>query len=263
MNDWAALTEELGLWTRSGQVPTFWWRDDDAAAHTPALDRLLDLRARLNLPLSLATVPGKTEPGLVKRLSREAGVAVLQHGWIHANHAPAGENKAELGAHRALAAVLADVAQGRRQMDRLFGEAWRPILVPPYNRVAPAVVRALPGLGFLGLSADRPRPAREVMPGMIQVNTHIDIVDWRGTRGFVGEAAAIDSAVSHLRGRRVAGADVAEPTGLLTHHLVHDEACWRFIADFASRTIAHPGARWLSAAEAFAPVPAATGRPPQ
>ena len=250
MSDWAALTDELGLWTRSGQVPTFWWRDDDAAAHTPALDRLLDLRARLNLPLSLATVPGKTEPGLVKRLSREAGVAVLQHGWMHTNHAPAGENKAELGAHRTLAAVLADVAQGRRQMDRLFGEAWRPILVPPYNRIAPAVVRALPGLGFLGLSTDQPRPARAVMPGMVQVNTHVDIVDWQERR-FAGEGPALGALIGHLADRRLGRADAGEPTGILTHHLVHDAPAWGFVARLLQVTRAHPAIRWLTPAQAF------------
>jgi hypothetical protein len=109
---------------------------------------------------------------------------------------------------------------------------------------------ALPGLGFRGLSTFKPRATSE---GLVQINTHIDIVDWPGTRRFVGTDAALAAAVAHLAARRTGTCDGQEPTGLLTHHLAHDEGCREFVADFVRRTRAHAAARWLAADEAFAP----------
>ena len=95
----------------------------------------------------------------------------------------------------------------------------------------------------------------------------LDWLDWRGGRGFVGETAALGLAVGHLAARRAAAGNGVgdeagggdEPTGLLSHHLVHDAAAWDFIEAFIAATAAHPAARWLDAAEAFAAVPPAGG----
>ncbi len=46
--------------------------------------------------------------------------------------------------------------------------------------------------------------------------------------------------------------DPDEPTGLLTHHLEHDEPCWAFIDRLLEETRGHPAVRWLSAEEIFA-----------
>lgn len=54
---WDALMGELDAWAESGLTASFWWRDDDAADHTPALDRLLDERGQLDVPLALAVIP--------------------------------------------------------------------------------------------------------------------------------------------------------------------------------------------------------------
>ena len=40
---WAVLEAELDLWQAAGRTASFWWRDDDAVAATPALSRLLAL----------------------------------------------------------------------------------------------------------------------------------------------------------------------------------------------------------------------------
>ena len=82
------------------------------------------------------------------------------------------------------------------------------------------------------------------MDGVTQVNTHVDIVDWRGTRGFVGEEAALGAVMSHL------GRQSGEPTGVLTHHAVHDAPAWRFLERLFERT-RRGGARWLDAAALF------------
>jgi hypothetical protein len=125
------------------------------------------------------------------------------------------------------------------------------ILVPPWNRISDALNPSLPKLGFIGLSCFAPRAPALPGEGLVRVNAHIDIVDWRSTRTFVGEAVALEAAIDHLAARRLGTVDSDEPTGLLTHHLVHDDDCWRFAERFLSVTAAHPAARWLSAAEAF------------
>jgi hypothetical protein len=54
-----------------------------------------------------------------------------------------------------------------------------------------------------------------------------------------------------LAARREGGVDPDEPTGLLTHHLAHDEPGWVFLKELAERLGSRPGLRWLSAEEAF------------
>ncbi|GIK97936.1 MAG: polysaccharide deacetylase [Alphaproteobacteria bacterium] len=252
---WNALDRELDRWAAAGRRATLWWRDDDAVAPTGALDRLLGIAAAQGAALALAVIPAGASPALAARLdAHPAPVAVLQHGFAHVSHAPSGEKKAELGAHRPPRAVLDELAAGNRRLSALFGETGvkaLPVLVPPWNRIAETVVAGLPGAGFAGLSTYGPRPRRHAAPGLLQVNTHADIVDWRGSRGFLGEAAAIGLLVGHLRMRRSGAVDAEEPTGLITHHLVHDAACWSFCTRLAARVAAHPAACWLDAASLF------------
>jgi hypothetical protein len=46
--------------------------------------------------------------------------------------------------------------------------------------------------------------------------------------------------------------DAEEPTGILTHHLVQDEATDTFLRKLAAITGVHRAARWLDATEVFA-----------
>jgi hypothetical protein len=125
-----------------------------------------------------------------------------------------------------------------------------PVLVPPWNRIAPDVVAALPRLGLRGISCYGARPAADA--GLVRVNTHVDIIDWHGTRGFVGTEAALALLVGHLSARRTGTGDREEPTGLLTHHLVHDEASWVFIGKLLGHLRGNRAVRWIAAREAFA-----------
>ena len=249
MADWRGLAEELDRWSSGGLAATLWWRDDDAAKPARELDHLLVLRARARVPLALAVIPASVEASAAERIN--GGCTVLQHGYAHRNHAPANARKTELGAGRPAGEALGELATGRQRLAALFGAHATTILVPPWNRIGDNLVGALGDAGFTGLSTWGPRSSARPAPGIAQVNTHIDIIDWRGTRGFVGEEAALGAAVAHLRARRQGHADPAEPTGLLTHHLVHDEAGWRFVEAFIERTSAHPATRWLDAATAF------------
>lgn len=242
---WREFDAELEAWGRTGLTARFWWRDDDATRPGPLLDRLLE--AAGPTPIALAVIPATTEDSLAGRLAAHIGDAgealVLQHGYAHINHAPPTSKKAEFGDHRPLEAMLDELVMGRQKLEALFGEAFEPILTPPWNRAGDEIVRNLAKSGLQGLSRFGPRGPDE---GDRVVNTHIDIIDWRGGRQFVGERQALRAAIAHLAARRTGTADQGEPTGLLTHHRDHDEACWRFVAKFRAAVDAHPAALWVA-----------------
>ena len=236
------------------QVATLWWRDDDARQPTLALDRLLAIaRDQAVVPL-VAVIPARIDPDLDQRLAG-GSVALAQHGYDHANHAWRSDHKAEIGADRPVGVMLGELARGAQAMTRSFGNRWLSVLVPPYNRIAHSLVESLAVAGYVGLSTDAPRK-RALPPGLVEVNTHIDIMDWRARR-FGGEAAALGRAIRHLEARRLGRCDRDEPTGLLTHHLAHDEDAWAFIASFLGRTRAHRAVRWCHPADVFTPQPRA------
>lgn len=259
---WPALTEELDAWATAGRTATFWWRDDDAQQPGPRLDRLLDLSIRHRVPVTLAVIPAGASAGLREMLAQTAAgtanVTVVQHGYAHQNHATPAEKKVELGGHRPAQHVIAELAVGRQTLDGWPNAV--PLLVPPWNRIAPHLVPLLPSLGFTGLSTFGPRggttqPATRDRE-LTVINSHIDPIAWRhrvdpGPPPFTGLDAALAAAVGHLRQRRLGPVDPGEPTGLLTHHRDHHDDVWRFIEAFLSRTLAHPAVRWLGLQEAF------------
>ncbi len=243
-DDWAPLERELALWREENRVLPIWWRDDDAVTASPALERLSALSARLALPVHLAVIPAAAEPALAAHVAEAPHLIPVQHGWSHENHASSGEKKAELGAHRPVAEILTELRRGRQRMRELFGGRQRPMLVPPWNRIAPEVISGLPELGFSGLSTFTPRRGPWAAPGLEQVNTHVDPVDWKGTRGLLPVPQLIDGLVANLADRRKGAADAAEPLGLLTHHLVHDDAVWAFTETVLERLLAGPARIW-------------------
>ncbi len=243
------LKRELDAWASDSRDATFWWRDDDATAPSAELDALLEVAAAA--PVALAVIPQGATAALASQLADQESVIVLQHGYAHANHAPADEKKIELGPHRRADHVIAELATGQDRLSRLFGDTFLPVLVPPWNRIAPFLVPMLPEMKFSGLSAFAPRKRAEPVPGFPQVNTHVDLIDWGGSRGFVGVAAAVAATAAHLADRRQGHADPAEATGILTHHLVQDSTSWEFMTELLSMLDAHPVATVMSATALF------------
>lgn len=261
MTDWGDLNRELDAWAAAGQSATLWWRDDDAVEPSPALERLLGLAGRHGVPLALAVIPARAACALAGRLATAGpGVVPVQHGFAHRNHAPHPAKKAELGDHRPPGAVLEELARGRAAMSALFGSSWLAVLVPPWNRIAPGVLGRLTGLGFVGVSTYGARGALHPAPGLVQVNSHVDLMRWPPPRGFVGEPAALELLVDHLRARRQGQVDGAEPTGLLSHHPAHDDAAWDFLDRLVGHLTAHPAVRFMAPGEAFAGPPAPAQR---
>ena len=243
--DWSSLDDALAAAADAGRTIAFWWRDDDAVAHTPALDRLLHVTRSARVPIALAAIPSAIESSLAARIGENDEATLLVHGLSHRNHAPADQKKAEFGPHRPLDALVADARAALRLARLRAGHALLPVFVPPWNRVAPALVEVLPALGYVGLSAAGNGRPPETRPGIARFDTHVDPIDWRGARSLL-EPGALVAHIAGMVRARLNGADPGEPIGLLTHHLIHDEAVWRFCAALIDRVSMHHSVRFMS-----------------
>ncbi|MET0943475.1 MAG: polysaccharide deacetylase family protein [Mesorhizobium sp.] len=237
---WQPLLRALDRWNRAGRRAEFWLRDDDAIEPTEPLDRLLDLTARFEVPVMLAVIPAFTGEPLAHRLAEAPYASIAVHGWSHQNHAPAGEKKQELGAHRPREVVLGELSRGLSLLADLHQKRALPILVPPWNRIDDGLIAELPRLGFTALSVYGPaKPASIKM-----INTDVDLMDWHGTRGCRAHADLVRDVVAQLD-ESFDGAN--RTVGLLCHHLVHDEQAWAFLERLFEIT-SRRGSRWRSAA---------------
>ncbi|MDB5665846.1 polysaccharide deacetylase family protein [Cypionkella sp.] len=233
-----ALMRALDLRAASENPARLWLRDDDAISPSQNLDTLLGLTEAADVPVTLAVIPACSGQPLAARLAMAAHVSVAVHGWAHTNHAPASEKKQELGAHRSVPQVLDELSRGFAHLSRLHQHQFTPVLVPPWNRISPLVVAELPALGVRALSVFGP----ETQAPLPLINTHVDVIDWRGTRSGRPDAELMDEiAAAMARGNA--------PIGLLTHHLVHDAQVWGFLARLFALTADHPGCRWVGLPE--------------
>jgi len=222
--DWHPLRQELALWRAGGLALPVWWRDDDAVEPTSALDKLLEMGASLGMPVHVAVIPEPAQTALAT-YAEQAAFIPLVHGWTHKNTAPAGHKKAEFGHPRADALNETQIALAR--LRALFGTALVDMFVPPWNRIDAGVVRGLAAQGYSAVSTYTPRPARQVA-GLVQINCHVDPINWKAGGGLVPADRVIAGLVDTLRARRTGHTDDTEPLGFLTHHLVHDDAIWAF-----------------------------------
>lgn len=249
---WRPFDAELARWQAAGRVVEFWWRDDDATAPTTALDRLTALSERHAIPLTLAVIPADCVAALFE--GQPDSVDTIQHGTDHRNRAAAGAKKSEFPEHEATDTALERLRAARARLQEQSSGRALPVLAPPWNRLHAQLAARLGEAGLVGLSRFQARGADRI-PGVTQVNTHVDLIAWRGDRGFAGSGPVLAQACAHLAARRLGAADPAEPTGWLSHHAVHDAATWAFLENLFARTAAHAGVRWRRAADLFASPP--------
>jgi hypothetical protein len=251
MADWAELRTELARWMDAGRTATFWWRDDDATAPGPRLERLAVLSGTHGIPVGLAVIPGRAREDLGAALGAVPLLKMLVHGHHHHNNAPAGEKKAEFGAHRPLPEMLGDAAVGRETLVARFPDLALPVFVPPWNRIDPTLVERLSSAHFKGLSRYGQRGNHPPAENMVENNCHLDLINWRGGRNFIGRGEALEQLIDHLSDRRTGRADRGESTGVLSHHAVMDEESWVFLAELFARATESDGAHWLTIDEVF------------
>ena len=246
---WRWLEQELDRWSADNSCACFWWRDDDAGQNRAELGRLLELADRHRLPLAIAAIPTLIEDATVDRLNAAAGIDVFQHGYAHRTHALPGQLRLELGGERGAGEILAELEHGLASMQERFGAAFRAVLVPPWNRIDDQVIGGLAKTGFRGLSTHKARRSARPAAGLLQVNTHLDPVHWRGNSGFIGVYPAIAILVQHLIAKRTGYRDADEPTGILSHHLAMNDATWAFLDDLFRFLDEHPAAEFVGAGE--------------
>ncbi|MCP3056930.1 polysaccharide deacetylase family protein [Aurantimonas marianensis] len=229
----------------AGRMTVFWWRDDDARRPTEPLTRLLALRRAAGVPLALAVIPDGIEAGLAEALSGDEAVAVLLHGWRHANHAPEGQKRSEFGDHRPIGVMLDEAAAGRAALAGLFPGRFLPAFVPPWNRIGEGVRARLAEAGLPGLSTF----GRTASAGLHRLNTHLDLMNWREARGRT--PAEADRLLAAEIDRRLDSGGDGEPIGLLSHHLQHDEAAWALLGALLEFLAPGPDILWPPAQALF------------
>lgn len=246
--EWSELQRTLDRLADTGAQARFWLRDDDATSDTPPLRQLADWARRAELELLLALVPSAADTSLQHLIETTPQFLGAVHGWAHENHAPASEKKQELGAHRPIDVVCAELAAALQRTIDLCDDRALPVLVPPWNRISADVVRNLPHLGFSGLSTFSDAFTQPAIAGLEVQNSHVDIIDWRGTRGGRPHGDLIKEVTAMIEIR----APEDQPIGILSHHLVHDETAWSFLEGLSELVQRHPGAAWVSPAQVFA-----------
>lgn len=237
------LEAELAHWASAGRRPALWWRDDDARAMTASLERLLAVRG--GAPLALAVIPDGDLRGLAAGLNGQVNVIVGQHGSHHRNHraeGPAGE----YAQGAAPEAMEEQIEAGRRAMT---AAGLKPAFyTPPWNRIDGPLPGVLVDQGFTVLSA---WPGEEgAHAGLFRRDAELDLLRWKTRPRFRGTGRLLEALRRKLEFRRVIGDDT--PVGLLTHHLDHDRAAWRFLEWF----VPYARARfdWLPLTAAIVPL---------
>ncbi|WP_428696208.1 polysaccharide deacetylase family protein [Stappia sp.] len=246
------LVRHLDWFAERGLAVPVWWRDDDAVEPSPALERLLAIANAHEVEVALAVIPRDATQALAGRLAGERFASVLQHGYEHRNFQDKarGEKAAELGRARDPDAALALVAKGRERLSDLFGERFVPVMVPPWNRIAPRISARLGEAGLVGLST-----FTQFHPhALTHVQTHIDMIKWKKERRFIGWQSARLRFDFHLARRRN---NPDEPLGILSHHLAQDDASFDFLDRTFEILAAHPGARFARIADLLPQVPPA------
>jgi hypothetical protein len=241
ISGWAAFMAALDRVHADGVTLSFWWRDDDAQAPSPALETLLATAQHHGVPLALAVIPKFAVPALAERLAAAPLATPCQHGFAHGNHAKPPDRAAELGAHRPREVVLAELSLGRRLLLDLFGARLDPMLVPPWNRYDPGLEPGMAAAGFSCLSVF----GRTLANGALaKINTHVDLIDWRGGR----ITRPYGTLIRALSDEVFSAAASNRQIGILTHHLVHDAQAWAFLDDLFRHTAGHPAVRWCDIA---------------
>lgn len=245
---WLLLQQELGRWRKAGRKPTLWWRDDDARSPTSELDRLLAIANANHTPLTLAVIPDGDLPALAARLRGESLVTAVQHGVDHQNRRD-GPAAGEFPHAWMRIRVATRMRAGWTKVATLPGAAQ--IFVPPWNDIHPELPAVLADCGYLGWSAwDETAP----MAGVRRVDAHLDLLRWRGGARFRGEGRVLERLRELLAERRRSGLWSA-PIGLLTHHLDHDEAAWRFLDRFLAWSATNGDVAWRALPDLLALTP--------
>jgi hypothetical protein len=251
---------ELDLWATRGLKASFWMRDDDAIEVSDSLVLLREVAARYAVKIGLAVIPGQAVPELTTFLETNARhFYPMCHGWQHINYNTR-RKPAEFGAERPHPSLVRDAELALGSFSTAFRNV-KPIFVPPFNRITPELIRALPGVGFFGVSLtptlleqkiaqlgsklnfSLPVPIPDLRSSN-RIDVHVDLINWQ-TRSAQDYGLLAQQLVRDLRYRRLGYLRTDSPIGLLTHHLAHDLSIWRACDDILGFLRSHPAVQFL------------------
>ena len=248
---WDRVRAELDQWRAERKVAQFWWRDDDAQDTSDQLTAMLAVARVFDVTIGLSAIPSKMSRRLAPALASEGAAQLLVHGFAHENHARKGQAKREFGGGRLLEEIVEELAGGLAMARDAFGARVLPVLVPPWNRILPSALPHLPKLGYRGISTWKPRLKAHPVKGLLQINTHLDVIDWRRGRIVKDERLIAGLLLRKLRWRREDRARASEPLGLLTHHAYWSPVKERVVVRLLEATRGHPAVRWQTPRSAF------------
>lgn len=244
MSKWDPVEKELAKWDNSLPPARLWLRDDDAVEPTSQLKRLVDLTAQFDVPLTIAVIPDFATQALATYIAKHPNISVALHGYSHTNHAPPDQKKRELGLHRDKQIVLDELVSGRLKLEQMFNKHFINMLVPPWNRIDAQLVPELSSLRLSSLSTFGWENF-SVGAGLVQYNTQVDIIDWKGSRGGRSLNELIAELANNVKVARQKG---GVPVGILSHHLVHDAAAWCFLQELFNFCRQRKDIKWCHAA---------------
>lgn len=264
---WEDARYELDCWAKRGLKARFWVRDDDACEMSAPLALLHDLAARYDITIGLAVIPSKIHPSLLQYMKDEGQrFHPMCHGWQHINYAPTGRKWSEFGVGRPISEAVHDAQLAFNTFRKYFSDA-DVVFVPPFGQISRAMIRALPGIGFAGLSSGpgwlerklSHLPAWEVrVPGVKtarwsnipRLDVQVDPIDWQRRTAHSADTIC-DAIVRCLRPRRIGFLASDVPIGLVTHHLAHDGKVWEACKDVLDLLRHHVAVEFLHVGQFF------------
>jgi len=224
----------------------FWWRDDDAGAHSAALERLLSLSQQNRAPVSVAVIPARMETRMIEAM-RGRDFDVLVHGYAHNNQAGEGQPKCEFPLSRPLEDMRADLRKALSLLREALPQNTIPVFVPPWNRFPDKLLPLLKECGYVGLSKAstmKPDPAAREN-GLRQFDGHFNVVAWKDGPHLADMPLVSKKLAKQIR----AGAQ--GPFSIVTHHRDHDEAIWAYCEKLWKLLGTHRNAHIVRAREIF------------
>jgi peptidoglycan/xylan/chitin deacetylase (PgdA/CDA1 family) len=174
-------------------------RIDDAGRNEPRLAALVGLLLARDFPIALQIVPGwlvEEFVDCVRRLVDVHGprIELGQHGWRHADQAPAAERAYEFGPTRSRQQQRDDIRRGRDRLAAAFPQQEASVFSPPHDRLDQTTLDLLAELGHRIVTGGPRTLAGLSLPrGLLALPCRVDASAWvSGERRLrdVGELCA-------------------------------------------------------------------------
>lgn len=126
-------------------------RNDDVWKLERSFREFFDMMLAYKIPIVYGVIPARLEKSatVFLRKAKEKTpdlLDIVQHGYLHRNYAPPGEDKYEFGAGRTYAQQRKNIEQGMKIMRRSFGDLVTPGFIPPYHAEDENTIKALESL---------------------------------------------------------------------------------------------------------------------